>query len=68
MFLHVSVSHSVHRGDAPGGCLVRGVPGPGGCLLRGVPGPGGGGAWHPHSYWNALLFDVRSVNDVLPLL
>ena len=41
MFLHLSVSHSVHGGAGP-----RGVPGPGGCLVKGgvpgpVPGPGG---------------------------
>ena len=47
MFLHLSVSHSVHRVlSALGGCLVRGVPGPGGSAPRGVcswgvPGPGG---------------------------
>ena len=44
MFLHVSVSHSVHRGA--GGCLLRGVPGFGGVWSWGgylVPGPGG--AW-----------------------
>ena len=44
MFLHLSVSHSVHRGGllpggpwSQGGCLVQGGPGPGG-----VPGPKGG--------------------------
>ena len=42
MFLHVSVSHSVHRGvpgpggSAPGGCLLLG-----GCLVPGVSAPGG---------------------------
>ena len=38
MFLHLSVSHSVH-----GGCACsRGVPAPGGCLLwGGLPAPGG---------------------------
>ena len=36
MFLHVSVSHSVHRG-----CRSQGVPGSGGCLAPG----GEGSAW-----------------------
>ena len=59
MFLHLSVSHSVHGegpgrggawlgGSAPGGCLVQGVPGlgdawSGGCLVSGGGVPGPGG-------------------------
>ena len=45
MFLHLSVSHSVHT--RRGGCLVRGVCSQGECLVRGgvsaprgLPGPG----------------------------
>ena len=35
MFLHLSVSHSVHRGSPTRGCLVPGV---GGCLVQGAIG------------------------------
>ena len=56
MFLHLSVSHSVHGGgSAPGGVWSRGVPGPEGCLLRGVPPPGGsapGGVAAPGGAWS----------------
>ena len=52
MFLHLSVSHSVHRGcvqaQASGGTSAQGVsrPRPGECLPRECPGPGGAGqAW-----------------------
>ena len=46
MFLHLSVSHSVHRGDLVlGGACSRGVPAPGGlvwgeCRWRPLPPPG----------------------------
>ena len=51
MFLHLSVSHSVHRGvssTGPGGCLPGGVSRPGpGRLPGGCPGPGWGGCPGP---------------------
>ena len=53
MFLHVSVSHSVHggvpgRGGAwSGGPCSGGVTAPGGCLLQGGVGPGGPLDPHP---------------------
>ena len=47
MFLHLSVSQSVHRGESGlGGCLQLGTPALGGACSggsgRGVPAPGGG--------------------------
>ena len=47
MFLHVSVSHSVHGGGAIPECIAGSIPAclaAGGCLLPGgVPARGGGG-------------------------
>ena len=47
MFLHVSFSHSVHRGRAwPGGVHARGGHAcPRGCVLGGPAWPWGGHAW-----------------------
>ena len=67
MFLHLSVSHSAHRGGDclvpgglpgqrvpdPGGVPGLGVSGPRGCLVCGVPGPRGPGqgAWSGGGAW-----------------
>ena len=54
MFLHVSVSHSVHRGvSAPGGAWPWGVPGPG--RVHGLEAPGPGGVPGP---WGCLVHGV----------
>ena len=65
MFLHLSVSHSVHRGGLVlGGACSRGVPAPGGVWSGGcpvkTPAPSRDSyccGWYA-SYLNAFLFQV----------
>ena len=74
MFLHVSVSHSVHRGPCVAGECVWpwGMHGRGACMAGGVcPGGvhGGGHAWWRaggHAYYATppdWYYEIRSVNE-----